>query len=178
MWMICATAALVATLSIGLLEPAQALASCVLGGTMLAIAVSDLRRFVIPDVLSLPAIPAGLLATGWLTADTASHTAILQHTAAMLVGAASFYIIGKVYRRVRGRVGLGLGDVKLVAVAGAWNGPEGLSLTILIACIGAMVYVMARMLGANWKISGTTAIPFGAFLAPAIWLTWILVRAA
>ena len=43
-----------------------ALVSCLLGWTMLAIAVVDARRFIIPDVMSLPAIPVGLLASGRL----------------------------------------------------------------------------------------------------------------
>ena len=53
-------------LSFSVLPRNLALMSCVLGRTMLAIAAIDARRFMIPDVLSLPAIPAGLLASGSL----------------------------------------------------------------------------------------------------------------
>lgn len=171
--MIAAAAAFVAAVSFATMEQGIAIASCLLGWTMLAIAVSDMRRFLIPDVLSLPAIPIGLLVAGWLAPEETRDIVVLQHTAATLAGAACFYVIGEVYRRVRGRIGLGLGDVKLVAVAGAWNGLEGLSFTILIGCAAAISYVLLQSGRKASDISATTPIPFGAFLAPSIWFVWI-----
>ncbi len=55
-------AAAVLTASFQLLDPLRASIAAALGLAMLAITVSDLRRFIVPDVLSLPAIPAGLIA--------------------------------------------------------------------------------------------------------------------
>ena len=71
-------------------------------------------------------------------------------------------------------MGLGLGDVKLAAVAGAWTGLAGLANVWLFACIAAIGFVLfQRLAGAN-TISRETRIAFGAFLAPAIWAVWAL----
>jgi len=60
--LIAGLAVMIAAVSFLVLAPLAALVSCLLGWTMLAIALIDARHFIVPDVLSLPAIPAGLLA--------------------------------------------------------------------------------------------------------------------
>ena len=60
--LLAALAVVIAAVSFLVLAPLPALVSCFLGWTMLAIAVIDARHFIVPDVLSLPAIPAGLIA--------------------------------------------------------------------------------------------------------------------
>ncbi len=84
---------------------------------MLAITVSDVRRFIIPDILSLPAIPAGLAVAAYLALPGEGAGLLLWHVAAMAFGALAFYAIRWGYHRYRGQEGLGLGDVKLAAVA-------------------------------------------------------------
>jgi leader peptidase (prepilin peptidase)/N-methyltransferase len=158
--------------SLLLFEPAVALVACLLGWTMLAIGVSDARQFIVPDVLSLPAIPAGLVATRLLGDSETASSAVLEHTVAAALGAAALYAIRQIYYYWRQRDGLGLGDVKLAAAAGAWTGLEGLSHVLLLACalaIGYVVLIHVRNLGA---IKGSAAVPFGVFLGPAIWLVW------
>ena len=143
---------------------------CLLGLAMLAISVSDLKRFIVPDVLSLPAIPAGLMANSWILSGDLSSPHVLEYGAAAIVGAASLYALRLIYLKVRGREGLGLGDVKLAAVAGSWTGLHGISTTLLLACVLALVFVAAS--GLSKKLTATTAIPFGTFFAPAIWIVW------
>src|SRR5687767_5729553 len=82
-----AVAALVALPSFLLLEPVAAAISCGFGFAMAAIAISDARRFIVPDSLSLPAIPAGLLVNGWLAAGAPAHAVMLGNLAAALTGA-------------------------------------------------------------------------------------------
>jgi leader peptidase (prepilin peptidase)/N-methyltransferase len=177
MWTIGVLALLVAVLSFAGLEPRSALVSCALGWTMLGIAVSDVRRFLVPDILSLPAIPLGLIVSGWLAPEPTDDPVVLWHTAAAIIGALGLYSIGAIYRRVRARQGLGLGDVKLAAVAGAWTGPEGLIRVLLLACAAALTYVLIVGLKGDRKPSGATPIPLGAFLAPSIWIVWIAGQA-
>lgn len=153
-------------------DGAAAAVSCLLGWAMLAIAVSDFQRFIVPDILSLPAIPAGLIASGWLGLSEPDPSIVLQHLGAAVVGAASLYGVRALHRRARGREGLGLGDVKLAAVAGSWTGLQGLGPTLLLACVAAIAYVLARQSLRPHKVSGATAIPFGTFLAPSIWVVW------
>jgi leader peptidase (prepilin peptidase)/N-methyltransferase len=174
MWIASALALLTAALSFSLLDPLTALISCAFGGAMLAIAVSDMRHFIVPDILSLPAVPIGLIVSGWLARE--GEPIVLWHTAAALAGAAALYAIGEGYQWARSRQGLGLGDVKLAAVAGAWVGPEGLIQVLLVACAAALTYVIAIGLLDLQKPNATSAIPLGAFLAPAIWIVWFVAQ--
>jgi leader peptidase (prepilin peptidase)/N-methyltransferase len=167
-------AAAVAATSLFLLEPASALVSCLLGWTMLAIAVSDAERFIVPDVLSLPSIPAGLIATGLLADPETAYALVLEHSIAAAAGAAALYGIKQLYSFWRGREGLGLGDVKLAAVAGAWTGLQGLTYVLLLACLVAIAYVVLANLRSLRSIEGTAAVPFGVFLGPSIWLVWCI----
>jgi leader peptidase (prepilin peptidase)/N-methyltransferase len=84
-------AAIVAATSFLVFEPAIALLSCLLGWTMLCIAVVDARRFIVPDVLSLPAIPAGLLVARLLEEGPDAHAMVLDHLAAAILGAAAWH---------------------------------------------------------------------------------------
>ena len=164
--------ALIALPSFLLLEPVAAAISCGFGLAMAAIAISDARRFIVPDRLSLPAIPAGLLASGLLAAD-AAHAVMLGNLAAAFTGAAGLFAVREAYAALRRREGLGLGDVKLAAVAGAWTGFAGLPLVLLLACLGALAAIIAASIRGKAALAATTAVPLGATLAPAIWLVWL-----
>ena len=165
-------AALLLSLGRGLDLP-LALAGAVLAAAMLAIAIVDRRSFLVPDWLSLPAVPLGILAAGSLIDPLADTIAPAGHLVGAAVGALSLYLLAFAYRRLRGHEGLGLGDVKLAAVAGAWVGIGLLSHVLLVACAGALVALVFKMAKEGSRdIAGTTALPFGAFLAPAIWIVW------
>ena len=155
-----------------------ALVACLLGWAMLAIAVVDARRFMIPDVLSLPAIPAGLLASGWLLEPGVVDLVRIDHVIGMLAGGISLWLVRALYFRVRGREGLGLGDVKLAAAAGAWIGWQGLADVILLAAVGALSLTIALAIVRGKELSAAARIPFGCFLAPSIWLVWALAAFA
>jgi leader peptidase (prepilin peptidase) / N-methyltransferase len=169
-----ALGALIAAVSFVVLSPLPALVSCVLGWTMLTIAVFDARAFIVPDVLSLPAIPAGLLAAPLLDGARAPSVVVLEHTAAAVLGAAALYAIRQLYLVLRGREGLGLGDVKLAGVAGAWCGIEGFGYVLLLACVLAIATVLIVHLREGRALQGSARVAFGVFLAPSIWLVWCL----
>ena len=151
-----------------------ALVSCLLGWTMLAIAVVDARQFIIPDVLSLPGIPAGLLASGRLLEPAAVEIVPIDHVIGMLAGGLGLWLVRAAYFRLRQREGLGLGDVKLAAVAGAWIGWQSLSDVILLAAALALSLVIALSLVRGKELSAAARVPFGCFLAPSIWLVWAI----
>lgn len=67
------------------------------------------------------------------------------------------------YARLRGRTGLGLGDVKFVAAAMPWIGLAHLPLMILIASLSALLAVAALHLSGR-RIGAGTQLPFGPFL--------------
>jgi leader peptidase (prepilin peptidase)/N-methyltransferase len=167
----CLAIAIAAT-SFFVFEPAIALVSCLLGWTMLAIAVVDARKFIVSDVLSLPSIPAGLLVARLLHDGQGHHIVVLEHLSAAVLGAAIFYTIRQLYFVWRKREGLGLGDVKLAASAGAWTGLPGLGHVLLLACVLAVSFVLLSHLQNVRSIRRSTAVAFGVFLAPLIWFVW------
>jgi leader peptidase (prepilin peptidase)/N-methyltransferase len=103
---------------------------------------------------------------------------MLEHLAAALSGALGLLAIRKAYSVLRGREGLGLGDVKLAGVAGAWTGFAGLTPVLLFACLAAIAAVLVMTARGKQAITGATPIPLGATLAPAIWLVWLLQTAS
>ena len=143
-------------------------ASLALGWALLALAAIDLRHFVLPNLLTLPLIPAGL-AVAWLS-DPAR---LPDHAIGAAAGFAAFALIGWLYRRLRGRAGLGRGDAKLLAAAGAWLGWPALPGVVVIAAASALLVAAARTL-AGRRIEPGTRIAFGPYLALGLWLLWLL----
>ncbi|HEY7598699.1 MAG TPA: A24 family peptidase, partial [Candidatus Limnocylindrales bacterium] len=142
-------------------------ASLGLGWTLLTLAAIDWREFVLPDMLTLPLIPSGL-ALAWAI----DPGLLWGHALGALAGFASLALIAGVYRRVRGREGLGLGDAKLLAAAGAWLGWQGLPSVLLIAAVSALALALATALGGG-KLAWTSRIAFGPHLALGFWLVWL-----
>jgi leader peptidase (prepilin peptidase)/N-methyltransferase len=140
---------------------------------MLAIAVIDARRFIIPDTLSATALVLALMNAGIQD----SQTALAGIEAAVLRGAVlalGFLAMRTVYHWVRGRQGIGLGDVKLAAVAGAWLEWTTIPIAIEIAALAAIAAIAIRQFARGRPLRATGRLPFGLFLAPAIWLGWLL----
>jgi leader peptidase (prepilin peptidase)/N-methyltransferase len=81
------------------------------------------------------------------------------------------------YRRWRGREGIGLGDVKLAGVAGVWLDWTTIPVAIEIAALAALGTYLIMHLYFHRTVRPTTRLPFGLFLAPAIWMAWILETA-
>jgi leader peptidase (prepilin peptidase)/N-methyltransferase len=164
----------VATLSFSAFGLRAALVSCLLGWTMVAIAAIDVQSFRIPDTLSLPAIPIGLLASGSLLDPSSGELVSLDHVIGACLGGASLWLVRETYFRIRGREGLGLGDVKLASAAGAWTGWDQFSYVMLLAAALALGLVIALALIQRKSLSGAERIPFGPFLALSTWIVWTL----
>lgn len=142
-------------------------ATFALAATLLAIAIWDARTLRIPDFLSLPLIAAGLGAAWAL-----SRLPFLDHVIGAAAGYAALFLVALLYRRLRGRDGLGLGDAKLLAAAGAWLGWAALPSVLLAASFTGLAYALAR--GALRRESGGgNPVPFGPHIAFAILLIWL-----
>jgi leader peptidase (prepilin peptidase) / N-methyltransferase len=142
-------------------------ASLGLGWSLLTLAAIDWREFVLPDIITLPLIPSGLVVTWAIDPGL-----LWGHALGALAGFGSLALIASVYRRLRGREGLGLGDAKLLAAAGAWLGWQGLPSVVLIAAVSALGLALATALGGG-KLAWTSRIAFGPHLALAFWLVWL-----
>jgi leader peptidase (prepilin peptidase) / N-methyltransferase len=142
------------------------LASVVLALPLAVLSAIDLREYRLPDVLTLPLAIAGVLVSWWFAPASLWWT-----IASMVIGFVLLAGVGMLYSHLRNREGLGLGDAKLFAASGAWLGLEGLPGVLLIACVAAIV----ALLVAAWrsKISATTRVPFGPFLAFGTWIVWL-----
>ena len=146
---------------------AEAWLDCILGWWLLALGWIDARHWLLPDALTLPLVVAGLAAV--LAFDPADF-------GDRLLGAAAGYLalrtVAWLYRRLRGRDGLGEGDAKLLAAAGAWVGAAGLPQVVLIASIGGLLAALClRLVGV--RLGPASALPFGPFLALGTWLVWL-----
>jgi len=142
---------------------------------MMAIAVSDLRRYIVPDYLTLAGLGVGLLHAA--AGHAAGHEPVWAIAAAGMRGAivgGAFLILRQGYARLRGRQGLGLGDVKLAGVAGVWLDWSALPLAIEFAAVTALGAYLIRHLVFRRPLLANEWIPFGFFLAPAIWICWLL----
>lgn len=144
-----------------------------LGLLMLGVASADARRFVVPNALSGGAFALGLVHSVIASPETAFDglTAALAR-AALTAGA--LWAVRIAYRWLRGRDGLGLGDVKLAGAAGAWLSLPILPVAIEIAALAALAAYVLRQRRRMRVLRGASRVPFGAFLAPAIWLGWVL----
>jgi leader peptidase (prepilin peptidase)/N-methyltransferase len=155
---------------------------------MLAIAAVDARRFIIPDFLNIiglalglvhaVALSGGMLSGGMLSESVLGEGSAVEALAMAALRAAGlallFLLLRLLYARMRGRQGIGLGDVKLAAVAGAWLGLNAMPVAIEIAALSALVVYAIRHFALRRPLRATTRLPFGLFFAPAIWLGWLL----
>jgi leader peptidase (prepilin peptidase)/N-methyltransferase len=137
-----------------------------LGASLLTLAAIDARLRRLPDPITLPLALAGLLVALASAAPAWSH----------LLGAAAGYglITGLAfaYRQLRGRDGIGLGDAKLLAAAGAWLGWRSLPMVILGACLVSLGALLTMALRGR-RLTGQDALPFGPPLALSFWIVWL-----
>lgn len=131
---------------------------------LLAITFIDLEHRIIPDKLSLGGLALGL-ATGWISQDLSW----LQCVFGAMLGFGLFYGMAWGYSVVSGRQGLGGGDIKLLAMLGAFLGPGGVLATIIVSSISGSVVGIGWGLSLKFKKSNheslmTLAIPYGPFL--------------
>jgi leader peptidase (prepilin peptidase)/N-methyltransferase len=140
---------------------------CVLGWTLLTLAWIDWDHMLLPDALTLPLILAGLGAT--LLVDPGATT---EHAAAAAGGYLAFRAIEIGYHRLRGRDGLGQGDAKLMAAAGAWLGVAPLPTVVFMAAVFGLAIAAGQRI-AGQAMHRHAAIPFGPALCAAIWVAWL-----
>jgi leader peptidase (prepilin peptidase) / N-methyltransferase len=144
-----------------------------LGLLMLAVAVADARAFIIPDKLTIAAFLLAL--TNAANEGLASMPENIAVAALRgLVLALAFFALREIYLRLRHRHGIGLGDVKLAAVAGAWLDWTLIPVAIEIAALTALILYIANQLVLRRPLCAAAKLPFGLFFAPAIWVCWLL----
>jgi len=130
---------------------------------LVAITFIDIDHQILPDILTLSLLWLGLL-VNCFDVFANSHDAVLG----AIIGYAFFWLVNALFKLVRHKEGIGHGDFKLMAAAGAWLGWQLLPFTILCSSILALIigggYLMFK--GKSHKVP----IPFGPFIAIAMWI--------
>jgi leader peptidase (prepilin peptidase) / N-methyltransferase len=130
--------------------------------SLLALTFIDLDHRLLPDRITLPGIVAGLLLAACAPTND-RWVAIQSSVIGILVGGGVLWVVAQAYRLYSGQEGMGGGDIKLLAMIGAFLGWQGVLLTLLLAsfagsAVGIVLMIVRR---ADSKL----AIPFGPFLA-------------
>jgi leader peptidase (prepilin peptidase)/N-methyltransferase len=142
-----------------LFEPPLVYVRLLFACAMIVLFVIDLEHRILPDVITLPGIVLGIafsffLPPGWI-----------DSVVGLLIGGGSLWLLGEIYFRVRGEEGMGFGDVKMLAMIGAFLGWKLMLLTLVLASfIGSFIGLgMVALRQGDMKY----ALPFGTFLALA-----------
>jgi leader peptidase (prepilin peptidase)/N-methyltransferase len=119
----------------------------------------DLPHRIIPDVISLPGILIGLIIS-LLHPQLSFKDSLIG----VLLGGGSLYLVASIYHVVTKREGMGGGDIKLLAMIGAFIGWKGVLFTILCSSfIGSLVGVTLMLISS--QADSKYAVPFGPFLS-------------
>jgi leader peptidase (prepilin peptidase)/N-methyltransferase len=127
----------------------------------------DLEHRLLPDAITIPGTILGLLLSLVLPEFSFQEAA-----AGALAGGGLFFGIGRLYEKWAGRRGLGGGDVKMMAMIGAFLGVWALPLVILISAglgtLAGLIRVLGQGRGARgqWR---TIPLPYGPFLSAGAW---------
>ena len=141
-----------------------------LAALMLAIAISDWRSYRVPDRLTAAALALRALAL-LIAPEGPRGAALLDAGMRAACTAGFFYLFRVLYRRIRGREGLGLGDVKLAGVAGAWV--DWLMLPYVVEA-AALFGLALAFLRSRATPRTDLKLPFAVGFAPAIVFGWAL----
>lgn len=160
------TAALSAVVAWHFGPSAAAVAAIFLTWGLIALAFIDIDHQLLPDVITLPLLWAGLLLNSLLI-FTDLHAAVIGAVA----GYVSLWLVFHLFKLVTGKEGMGYGDFKLFALLGAWLGWQSLPLIILFASLAGAVVGLAFILirGRDRNLP----IPFGPFLCAAGWASML-----
>ncbi|HXB62877.1 MAG TPA: prepilin peptidase [Acidobacteriaceae bacterium] len=144
-----------------------------LGFFLIGLLVMDWQTQLLPDEFTLGGAAAGFALASvrafLLPMDrgevvlTGPERVLVYRTLAILIAALLLLIVRWGYRALRKRDGMGLGDVKMLAMIAAFLGLRQALLALFFAVIAAGLYAVALLLGR--KATGQTRLPFGSFLA-------------
>ena len=136
----------------------RAAAAAAFGAALIALAGIDYEHFLLPDVITLPGIAAGLLIS--LRADWIDWRDALL---GIVVGGGGLWLLRQAWLLLRHEEGMGLGDVKMLAMVGAFLGWQGVLVTVFLGSLAGAVFGLALI--AAGRLDLGSRLPFGVFLA-------------
>jgi leader peptidase (prepilin peptidase) / N-methyltransferase len=124
----------------------------------IALAAIDAEFQILPDKITLTG-----LATGFTLSFFSNTVTPLFSLGGALLGGGGLFLVAFLYERIAGHEGMGLGDVKMLAMVGAFLGPSGVMVTVLLASLSGSVVGLALL--AAGRGDRKMRLPFGVFLA-------------
>ncbi len=125
---------------------------------LVALALIDVDHFLLPDRLTLPGIAIGLVLQPWISGVT-----FLDAALGTLIGAGLLILVINLWYWLREEEGMGLGDVNLLAMIGAFLGWQGVAVSLLIGAFAGALFGLGMM--ALRRLGLASKLPFGTFLA-------------
>ncbi len=124
---------------------------------MIALFVIDLQHRILPNVITLPGVVIGVAAS--LLFEPGWRASLIG----VVVGGGALWAVGEAYFRIRGEEGMGMGDVKMLAMIGAFLGWQLMLVTLLIASLAGSAFGGGMILLDRGSMK--YALPLGSFLA-------------
>jgi len=124
---------------------------------LIVLFVTDLQHKILPNAITLPGIVIGFVCSVFLPPGW------FDSLIGIVVGGGVLFAIAEGYYRIRGEEGLGMGDVKLLAMIGAFLGWKLVLLTLMLASLSGSIMGVALIAGRRGDMK--YALPFGTFLA-------------
>ena len=154
----------------------QAAFAGVLAGLVAIVAAVDRRLYIIPDTASLGLAVTGLALVLWEAPPGDWTTPLAEAVARALLAGLVFWSLRALHRAARGVEGLGLGDVKLAAAGAPWLAWTSLVPVLELAVVAALIAVVIDARARRTGPRLDDMVPFGVFLAPALWLGFLAER--
>jgi leader peptidase (prepilin peptidase)/N-methyltransferase len=139
---------------------------CLLVSALIVITFIDLDFQIIPDRITLTGIPVGLVSGSFVLPDPFLRTSALGVKSSLIGGASGFlfyYLIAYLSIAIIKKEGMGGGDIKMMAMVGAFLGWKAVLLTTFLGSVFGSVIGIAIMIGRGK--AGSVQIPFGPYLA-------------
>jgi leader peptidase (prepilin peptidase)/N-methyltransferase len=144
------------------LASGAAMALALFGWQLLLLGWLDARHIWLPRSLSLLLLASGIALGGLAMAALGIDAPLADRLIGAAVGGGGLWLIAALYRRWRGREGLGGGDAPFLAGVGAWTGWQALPFILLLAACAGIGVALLRGLRAD------APLPFGTLVALAV----------
>lgn len=137
---------------------AEAMIGIVFASLMLLLAAIDIEHFLLPDIVTLPGLLLGLALRAWHP-----YSSLLDALIGAVIGAGLLILLINFWFWLRHEEGMGLGDVNMLALIGAFLGWQGVLTTLFVAALtGALTGVFLLL---TRRVGLRSRLPFGVFLA-------------
>lgn len=133
----------------------------------------DLKTLTIPNWLN-----GTLFAVGLFAAWSIAPSQLPVHLMAAIIVTCGFYLIRYAHLRIRGVVGFGLGDVKMMGAAAMWISPFNIPYMVMVSSLTAITAIVVLYYRETAQDITAIKLPFGPFIASGLLVVWVLEKTA